>query len=82
LQHLLNHRGGWPVSTSNALDDLRRRCPSCGLGDRILIDAIAGEAIEFGLDVDFDGKPPHLLTAHSRRRKRPPDGSGGQPAGR
>lgn len=59
LQHLQDRRGAWPVSVLNALNDLRRRCPSCEFSDGELIDAIAEEAIDVGMNVDFDGKQLH-----------------------
>lgn len=54
LQYLLNRRGLWPVSVRQAIAEVRSQCPDCILSDRILADAIAEDAIEVGLDINFD----------------------------
>jgi hypothetical protein len=54
LQHLMDRRGVWPVSVGRAIAVVREKCPNCSLSDRVLSDAVAEEAIEIGLDVDFD----------------------------
>jgi hypothetical protein len=59
IQHLRDRRGAWPISLSNAVKVVRDRCPDCEIPNDELVFAIAEEAIENGLNLNFDGTLPH-----------------------